>query len=158
MVMAAQTVRKNGSLVDSITLEEFPFQYEPVVKDKETTGFAKQAILGHRLPRLLWVGNGSSQVSLDVFLLGGAIYNDVKHRVQLLKNLSKPQADIGAPHPVYINVGGIYTGRKFVLVDVQTAYTRFELGEGRAPDEATVKLVLEELPANKRYTGTGARK
>jgi hypothetical protein len=68
----------------------------------------------------------------------------VLNQIRILKNLSEPQEDTGTPHPVYLNIGGIYAGRKFLLEDVDSdveTHNYFTM----EPTEATVKLKFVEI-------------
>jgi hypothetical protein len=61
--------RKRGSLTDSVTLQELPFQYEPTVDIKNSTNYAEQKIMGRRLSNRQWVGSGKGDVSIDFTLV-----------------------------------------------------------------------------------------
>lgn len=74
-----------------------------------------------------------------------------------LKKLLDPKDDIGAPHPVLINMGGLYTGKQFLLVEVDASYISRNL-ETQEPYEAQVRLKLHQLGENAKYSGAGARR
>lgn len=61
-----------------------------------------------------------------------------------LRQFTQIQEDIGAPHPVLINFGGIFSGRKFVLKTAKVTYMSYGLSN-QVPYEATVKLTLQEV-------------
>lgn len=68
----------------------------------------------------------------------------VLNQIRILKNMSEPQEDTGTPHPLYLNIGGIYAGRKFLLEDVDAdveTHNYFTM----QPTEATVKLKFVEI-------------
>lgn len=144
--------RKRGSLVDTVSLQEYPFMFEPKLKDQMTTKFARQNVIGRRLPRTYWVGAGDSGIDLDVYLLGNP---DTVTTVQGIKALADPQDDTGAPHPLYVNVGGLYTGLSFVLYATETDYVVFEWSDDMTPREAKMKLKLFQLAPNSQYSGAG---
>jgi hypothetical protein len=144
--------RTRGSIVDTVSLQEYPFMFEPKLRDSITTKFARQAIIGRRLPRTFWVGAGESGVSLDVYLLGNP---DAQNTVQGIKALADPQDDIGAPHPVFVNVGGLYTGLSFVLVAAETDFVVFEWTDDMTPREAKMKLRFLQLAPSSTYSGAG---
>lgn len=220
--------RQRGSLVDAITLAEFPFQFEPEVhKDKDSNTLGEHHIVGHRLPNYHWVGGGKSELELDLYLLSAAMTNfsspkpdevgafrmaqlgdyqrmilvdtgennadgsakmkwvknpepppkvdsvgiakrkireakqqanrGVMQQIADLKKFCDPQDDIGAPHPVLINLGGLYTGIQWLVSDVETTYLSRNL-ETLEPYEAQIKLKLVRLAENAKYTGTGVKK
>jgi len=144
--------RKRGSIVDSISLQEYPFTYEPRLRDTCATKYARQAVIGNRLPRTFWVGAGEAGVDLEIFLLGNP---DTVTITQGIKELCEPQDDTGAPHPLYINVGGLYTGLSFVLVTAETEYEVFEWTDDMTPREARMRVRFYQLAPNSNYTGAG---
>ena len=70
----------------------------------------------------------------------------VKNRILALNSLLDPQGDTGAPHPVWVNMGGMYTGRRFLVnkVKVDVTVTNYNTLE---PTEAHVSLQLIEIAA-----------
>lgn len=235
--------RNRGSITDCITQEEIKFQYEPTFDLKETTAYGTQKIIGRRLVNKVWVGTGTSELSIEFTLVGpghtrlmptpseigeeryrkavaanverkevwvpdkvnelGDViqrghympnpnynpkyiavavdpqdpktilvenpdYVDPKGTVDstrydmmakkeeenltVLRQLAKfhvflePQSDTGAPHPIYINMGGTYKGRKFIVhaMDSKITVTNYATLD---PTEAVVKLSLSEIPA-----------
>lgn len=147
-------VRKRGSLTDVVTLIDYPFFYDPTIKNVEKTGYASREIIGNRLPSKLWIGNGSGEVELEVFLLD---VSTMQTQLDNFRSLCLPQADIGAPHPVYVNVGSMFVGRWFVLCSLEDLVTGLTYDSNMTPYEARLKFKLEEIPVNKAYVGTGAR-
>jgi hypothetical protein len=147
--------RKRGSLTDVITLKSYSFYYEPSVRDTEQTGYASRAIIGNRLPSKLWVGKGESVVGLEVFLLD---QSTMQTQLDNFRNLVQPQTDIGAPHPVYLNIGGMFSGRWFVLEEFINDPVNFKWDDTMTPYECRIKLKFCEIPVNKNYVGTGERK
>lgn len=147
----AQVKRIRGSLTDVITLESFVFDYEPKVADKARTGYARQEVFGQRLANVFWIGQGASAVDLEIFLLGSV---DTLSQIEAFKALLEPQDDIGAPHPLYINVGGMYVGKQYVLCDVEVRPTVFTYSNDMSPQEAFMSLKLEEIPIG-NYAGIG---
>lgn len=148
--------RIRGSVFDTITLEEFPFLLEPKLKEKSTTTFGKQHIIGHRLPDYNWVGNGESHVELDVYIIrsSGA---DTKDTILNLKSLTLSKDDLGAPHPVYLNVGEMFAGKKFVMVDFESEIVTFDYDDAMHPAEAKLKMKFEEIPLDGNFSGTGSQ-
>lgn len=182
--------RDRGSIVDTITLKVFNFQWEPTHKASNSTKFGKIDIFGKRLPVRHWVGEGDSSVDITLHLTGvahvdtntvsskevGALrYNQmaianktgsavdsvadaqakirqtrktenksVLVQIQELNNLKEPQEDTGFPHPVFLNIGGSYAGRKFVVEEVQTDYLTHNYAT-MEPTEASVKIKLSEV-------------
>lgn len=140
--------RNRGSVVDSVTLAEVVFQYEPKVKTKDTTKYASQHVIGRRLPNQTWVGGGESNVELDItFSDGGSVSTD--DLMDQLIAFTEPQPDINAPHPVYINVGDTYLGKQYILVDAERVYTTFAYADTMQTRDAKMKLKFTEItPAN----------
>lgn len=146
--------RIRGSLTDVITLQEFDFQFEPRVREKNTTKFAKQNIIGQRLPSYSWVGGGESDVEVDIFLLGtaasiaaaGSSDLSALEKLQNFKNFLLAQEDTAAPHPVYINVGSIFTGHVYVMVHCDVEYMTYAYTDDMDPNEIKAKLKFEEIP------------
>jgi hypothetical protein len=145
--------RKRGSLTDSVNLLDYPFVYEPAIKDKEITTFGFREVLGNRLPNTLWVGQGSCSLDLEVFLLG---VNSTLSRIQDFKSLLDSQDDIGAPHPLFVNIGSIYVGRLFVLTEVEAQYVGLSYDDSLTPFEVVLKLKLVEISKGPNFAGTGA--
>lgn len=58
----------------------------------------------------------------------------------------EPQEDTGAPHPIYVNMGGTYKGRKFIVLsmDWKVTVTNYATLD---PTEIVCKLSLTEIPA-----------
>jgi hypothetical protein len=144
--------RKRGSLIDVVNLVEYPFWYEPNVRGREVTTYADQFILGNRLPSKQWLGKGGSEIRLDIFLLD---QTTMLSQLEAFRSLLLPQDDIGAPHPVYIVVGGMYPGRWFVLEHMEVDPEGYQYGEDMTPYEVRMRLKLCEIPTNITYTGTG---
>jgi len=220
--------RKHGSLIDVITLAQFPFQFEPFThKDKCTTHFGEKLIVGQRTAGFHWVGGGKDDVELDIYLVGAAYTNPgtptpgdigavragalsgysywlqvptggvnpdgspqmtmvknlqpppalsdsdaaknritadrvsannaVLNQIAAFKGLIRPQDDIGAPHPLFINIGGLYTGIQFLLEDLEVTYISRNL-DSLVPYEASIKLKLAALGDATKYSGSGAKK
>lgn len=147
-------VRSRGSLTDVVTLVDYPFYYDPTIKNVEKTGYASRDIIGNRLPSKLWIGQGSGDVDLEAFLLD---MSTMQTQLDNFRNLCIPQDDIGAPHPVYVNVGGMFVGRWFVLCALENVVTGLTYDNNMIPYEARLKFKLEEMPVNPNYVGTGAR-
>ena len=146
---------QRGSLTDAINLKDYPFFYEPKMRDCEKTGFAKREVFGNRLPSVLWIGQGGSDVTLDVYLLNSQSGPTVQDQIKAFKKLLETQDDIGAPHPLFINMGGMYVNRQYVLCQIDSEYLGFDLDASMAPYEAVVKMALCEIPKSGSYAGTG---
>lgn len=144
--------RKRGSIVDSVSLQEYPFMFEPKLRDRMATRFARQSVIGRRLPLTFWIGSGDSAIDLEVFLLGNP---DTVNVVNGIKALAEPQDDTGAPHPLYVNVGNLYTGIAFVLFESETDFEVYEYTDDMTPREARMRLKLFQLAPNSKYTGAG---
>lgn len=228
MATAAKKPRQRGSLVDAVTLTEYPFQFEPSEhEDHDTTAFGEHHVVGHRLSGYHWVGGGKADVSMTIHLVCGANTDlgapkpgdvgnyrmaqlasyqkqilvdtggtnaDGTKKMQYIKNpqpvpkldsvaeaqaslkakkmlenkkvllqvkafkaLMDPQEDIGAPHPLLINMGGLYTGIQFLLVDLKTTYISRNY-KTLEPYEVELKLKLHALGTNAKYSGSGATK
>ncbi len=232
------TTRKRGSITDTITLDEVPFQYEPVTEFKQSTNYGSQKIIGRRLVNRVWVGTGAGDLTISFTLVGvahtqlnptasevgqyrynQAVKDNLNQRKQIWvpdkvdgaghvivrghyeanpnynpkmiddgsgnlvenpnyvnpvstvddtqKNLSiqkqqdnakaqnlldrflqflEPQPDTGAPHPIYVNMGGAYKGRKFIVTEAkhQITVTNYATLE---PMEIVVSMTLSEIPA-----------
>ena len=199
--------RDRGSIVDTVTLEVFRFQWEPTHKEVQTTKFGSIPIIGRRLAVKHWVGEGEGTVDVTIKLTGSAhsdaydvpedevgalraqrakaagqtyvglntsllspVYDaavaaatgtvaqaqskirDAKKKanrsvltqIELLMNLKDPQEDTGAPHPVYLNIGGVYAGRKFLVTVVHPDYETHN-NFTMEPTEATVRLKFMEI-------------
>lgn len=183
--------RDRGSIVDTITLEVFRFQWEPTHEETVSTKYGSMSVIGKRLPVKHWVGQGSNSIKINIILTAPAYTNvdqvspnevgmlrykqlaaankpggtaadsvadaqarirsarkaenkSVLKQIEALRKFTEPQEDIMAPHPVFLHMGGAYTGRKFVLEDMRIAsqVTNYETME---PTEATVELVLSEV-------------
>lgn len=137
-------MRERGSLVDTITLVEVVFQYEPKIKAKDETKYASQAVVGRRLPLRSYVGGGNRAVDLDVTLSPGGYYT-ADDWIAQLERLAAPQKDTGAPHPLYINVGDKFVGRRFILTEVDTRYEVLSYADAMDTQDAMVRLKLEEV-------------
>lgn len=147
-----QTFRARGSLFDTISFTEIVFLLEPKTKEKSTTTYGKQHVVGHRIPDYVWVGNGESHVELDAYILRSE-NNEPNEVLAKFKALLEPQDDTGAPHPVYINVGQQYIGKQYVLVDFESETVTYDFDDTMKPMELKIKLKLEQLPA----ANTGAK-
>jgi phage protein U len=145
--------RKRGSLIDVVTLTELPFWYEPKVRSRDKTGYANQFVIGNRLASKQWIGQGENEIRLDIYLLD---QETMLTQLDNFRNLMLPQDDIGAPHPVYIIVGGLYVGRWFVLEDMETDPEGFQYSDLMTPYEVQMRLKLCEIPVNQSFTGAGA--
>lgn len=81
----------------------------------------------------------------------------VMKQIADIRSLLEPKDDIGAPHPVLINMGGLYTGKQFLLTEVDTTYLARNL-ETMEPYEAQIKMKFHMLGENAKYSGSGAKK
>lgn len=137
--------RKRGSLVDAITLTEFLFQFEPKVSEKNSTQYAKQFVIGKRLPQVSWIGGGEADVELDIFLLGT---ETALGKVQDFKNFLLAQTDSAAPHPVFINVGDMYVGHVFLMTHCEVDPVTYEYADSMRPNEVKLKMKFTEFDDN----------
>lgn len=139
--------RNRGSIVDTITLAEVMFQYEPKMKVKDTTKYAEQHVIGRRLPNRTWVGGGNTAVELDITLSdGGNVSSDTL--IAQIRAFTVPQTDINAPHPVYINIGETYVGRQFILIEAETVFSTLAYADTMDTRDAKMKLKFEEVDPN----------
>jgi hypothetical protein len=70
----------------------------------------------------------------------------VKVMLDKFRVFLEPQEDTGAPHPIYVNMGGAYKGRKFIVHSIKSVVTVTNYAT-LEPMEATVTMALMEIPA-----------
>lgn len=80
----------------------------------------------------------------------------VLDQINSFKGLLEPKTDLGAPHPVYISMGGLYTGIQFVIESLKVTYISRNLGT-LVPYEASLRLKLIALGDASKYAGSGAK-
>ena len=185
--------RNRGSIVDTVTLEKIPFQWEPVHDSTYTTKFGTLNVIGRRLPIRHWVGEGVNEVNLSLSLTGAghvtmapssttryqqlvnanktaqdnakagvtdssvSSLRDLERRNQTLQEngyvlkmlnkllkLKEPQDDTGAPHPVLLNIGPVYTGRWFLVEDVKVKHEVHNY-QTMEPTEINLTIKLVEI-------------
>lgn len=141
--MAIQTSKRRGGLIDVVTLVEYPFYFDPTVKGSDKTTFSSQHVIGNRLASRLWVGEGTGDIDLDVFILD---QTNMLAQLEAFRSLTLSQADTGTPHPVYVIVGGLYVGRQFVLCSLEHQVLTMQFDQTMVPYEIMMKLKLEEIP------------
>ena len=134
---------KRGSVTDIVTLTSYPFYYDPSVRSIDKTSYAARKVIGNRLENRLWIGDGSGDVYLDVYLLDN---KTMQTQLANFRSLILPQIDTGAPHPVYINIGAMYVGRWFVMEEVEFTPISFSYNINTAPYEGRLILKLCEIP------------
>lgn len=135
--------RNRGSVVDTVTLVETLFQYEPKLKEKTSSKFSQQHVVGRRLANTNWVGAGETIIEIDIYLRG---VSTVESLIAQLVQFTEPQQDTGAPHPVYINVGDTYVGRQFVMTDIEPDTVTYEYADSMRIAESKVKMKFTEIP------------